>query len=332
MKVDNPLISIIVPVYNVEIYLSQCIDSIIKQTYANIEIILVDDGSTDNSGIICDEYKKKDNRIVVIHKTNGGLSDARNAGMKIASGDWIGFVDSDDYISLKMYEVLLRLCNKYEVEMACVTFDCFDDGSQPKSIERDINEAVIDSSRFLKSIIYGDKEVEHTFSVWDRIYSRSLIDGLEFPKGKCYEDVCFTGIVAVKAGRIAYRNEALYHYRLRNGSISHVEKRGGYDRKLISDRLPLQRQLIQYLRNENFDLIAKLAEVQYYQEFLCFAGMDCYLEYRKEIDNILDEWRPNFSSLIRLPVSIGEKFKIGIKAVFRSAMIRYYRRLYKKAE
>ena len=106
------LISIIVPVYNVEKYVEKCINSIINQTYKNLQIILVDDGSKDNSGKICDEFKLKDNRIEVIHKNNGGLSDARNAGLKLAKGDYIGFVDSDDYIEADMYETLYNLIKK----------------------------------------------------------------------------------------------------------------------------------------------------------------------------------------------------------------------------
>ena len=112
------LISIIIPIYNVEQYLRQCLDSVINQTYKNLEIILVDDGSTDNSGKICDEYAVKDNRIKVIHKENGGVSSARNAGIDIAKGEYIGFVDSDDYIEKDMYEYLLYLCLKYKTKVS----------------------------------------------------------------------------------------------------------------------------------------------------------------------------------------------------------------------
>lgn len=120
MKED--LISIIVPVYKVENYLSKCLDSMICQTYKNIEIILVDDGSPDNSGKICDDYAKKDSRIKVIHKENGGLSDARNAGLKIATGKYIGFVDSDDYISVEMYEKLYNQAKKEDADIACCNY------------------------------------------------------------------------------------------------------------------------------------------------------------------------------------------------------------------
>ena len=115
----NPLISVIVPVYNVEKYLGKCVDSILAQTYENLEIILVEDGTKDNSGAICDAYAAKDSRIRVIHKENGGLSSARNAGMDIARGEYFGFVDSDDWIEPKMYETLLNLAEKYHADLVC---------------------------------------------------------------------------------------------------------------------------------------------------------------------------------------------------------------------
>ena len=118
----NDLISVIVPVYNVELYLQQCIDSILNQTYSNLEIILIDDGSTDNSSIICDINLEKDHRIKVIHKQNGGLSNARNVGVKNAQGKFVAFIDSDDYISEDYIEVLYRLICKYNADISVCRF------------------------------------------------------------------------------------------------------------------------------------------------------------------------------------------------------------------
>ena len=115
---NNPKISVIVPVYKVEKYLDRCVESIVNQTYKNLEIILVDDGSPDNCPVMCDEWAEKDERIRVIHKENGGLADARNAGMNIATGDYIGFVDSDDWIEPNMYEVLLKNALKYDADIS----------------------------------------------------------------------------------------------------------------------------------------------------------------------------------------------------------------------
>lgn len=124
MKEELPLISVIVPVYNVESYIHRCIDSILNQTYVNLEIILVDDGSPDNCGQICDEYAQKDNRIIVIHQSNGGLSVARNAGLNKCTGKYIGFVDSDDCIHPEMYERLYKDICKYQVRLAFVILIC----------------------------------------------------------------------------------------------------------------------------------------------------------------------------------------------------------------
>lgn len=118
----NTLVSVIVPVYKVEKYLHRCIDSIINQTYKNLEIILVDDGSPDNCGKICDEYAEKDNRIKVIHKSNGGLSSARNAGLDVANGDYVYFVDSDDYIDTKLVEDNLNLAIEHDADMVCFNY------------------------------------------------------------------------------------------------------------------------------------------------------------------------------------------------------------------
>ena len=122
MSQEKALISIIIPVYKVEKYLEKCIQSVINQTYENLQIILVDDGSPDNCGKICVEYAKKDHRIEVIHKSNGGLSDARNKGLEIAKGEYIGFVDSDDYIESDMYEVLYNLLKQYNAYVKICNF------------------------------------------------------------------------------------------------------------------------------------------------------------------------------------------------------------------
>lgn len=125
---NNPLVSIIVPIYNVEQYIMRCLKSLLSQTYENIEIILVDDGSTDNCGELCDIiHKKYPDKIIVVHKQNGGLSDARNIGLKIAKGSYIAFVDSDDFISNKMIEIMVSNLQKYNVDMVCVNFQEFSD-------------------------------------------------------------------------------------------------------------------------------------------------------------------------------------------------------------
>ena len=213
------MISVIVPVYNVERYIRQCVESILEQTYADLEIILVDDGSTDGSGSICDEYKLKDNRVVVIHKCNGGLSEARNAGLDIARGEYIGFVDSDDYIEPDMYEVLYKNCERYAADLAAARFVKFNtQGEVRKNFTENIE--VFSREEMLRLFIVGDRRYEITMSVWDRLYKRELISDLRFPVGKCYEDIVFSTKVIEKSKINVYIDRALYHYRLREDSIS----------------------------------------------------------------------------------------------------------------
>ena len=164
----NDLISIIIPVYKVEKYLEKCIESVLKQTYTNLQIILVDDGSPDNCGKICDEYAKKDSRIEVIHKINGGLSDARNVGINRANGRYIGFVDSDDYIKEDMYEKLINLIKEYNADVSiCNLYDVFDGKEYVRNKDNGIHEySRID---ILKEILL-DKNIQSY--AWNKLYKK----------------------------------------------------------------------------------------------------------------------------------------------------------------
>lgn len=220
----NNLISIVVPIYNVEKYIPECVDSIIAQTYENIEIILVNDGSTDNSGSVCEEYAKKDARIKVIHKKNGGLSDARNAGIKIAKGEYIGFVDSDDWIETDMYEKLIKACLENNADISiCGLFRDYVD----KSIKcPSPNNKVYSSENALKALIEGEELHDHA---WSKLYKRSFFDDVEYPKGKLYEDVRTTYKLFLKSDVVVSIEDCLYHYRQRSGSIV----RGSFNRNSL---------------------------------------------------------------------------------------------------
>ena len=188
---DKDKISVIVPVYNVEKYLSKCIDSILSQTYKNLEIILVDDGSPDSSPKICDKYKERDNRIKVIHKKNGGLASARNAGMDIATGKYIGFVDSDDMIAEDMYEVLLENMIKSNAEIAvCYKTDILENLQTGKGIVEELNK-----TQALKKMVLG---IEFGSHACDKLFKREiLVSDIRFPEGKTYEELdCGIGMPA----------------------------------------------------------------------------------------------------------------------------------------
>ena len=210
------LISIIVPVYNVEKYLKKCIDSIVNQTYKNLEIILVDDGATDRSGEICDELAKLDNRIKVYHKENGGLSDARNYGVERATGDYIGFVDSDDYIDAEMYEKLYEAITKEDADVAECNFNFI----YPNRAVKYTNEKyylVLDRSKYVEEYINMDKLFG---SACTKLMKKELARKLHFPKGKLYEDG-FYSLDLMKVGRrFVILDAPFYNYVMREGSIT----------------------------------------------------------------------------------------------------------------
>ena len=206
----QPTISIIVPIYKVENYLERCINSILNQSFKNFELILVDDGSPDRCGEICDEYAKKDSRIKVIHKKNGGLSDARNAGLNIATGDYIGFIDSDDFIHKNMYKILYDGIIKTSSDIAQCKFKYFsniDEIENKKNINKEFTTYT--NIEGINGII-DNKELNT--NIWNKIYKRELFDGVLFPKGKIHEDEFVTYKLFYKAKKICSINEKLYYY------------------------------------------------------------------------------------------------------------------------
>lgn len=214
---QEELISIIVPIYNVEKYLKKCIDSILNQTYSNIEVILVDDGSPDNSGLICDNYAKKDKRIRVIHKKNGGLSDARNEGIKIAKGKYIGFVDSDDYIKKDMYEYLYNLISTLHCDISICNFiKVYEEENLENNIAFSNKKKELNSSEAIQYLL-DDREIK-SFA-WNKLYKKDLFYDIKYPKNMNMEDVATTYKLFSKAKKIVVGNEEKYFYIQREGSI-----------------------------------------------------------------------------------------------------------------
>ncbi len=215
-------ISVIVPVYNVALYLPECIESIISQTYKDLEIILVDDGSTDNSGAICDAYQEKDARIVVLHKQNEGLSEARNNGMDMATGEYITFVDSDDYIHPKMYEFLARAIEDYGADVSSSSYVSFKDGEQPEESVAAANSYSF--KRIENRQQYRDNFLDPNFThyVWRSLYKKDFLKNLRFEKGKRLEDVMFCAKMSRVISKRVVITDKLYYYRIRKNSIMHV--------------------------------------------------------------------------------------------------------------
>jgi len=209
-------ISVIVPVYNVEQYLERCVDSIINQTYKNLEIILVNDGSTDNSGQLCDELAKKDDRIRVIHKENGGLSDARNVGIDEAEAELIGFIDSDDYIDEDMYEVLMSNLTKANADLSmCGHYDVFN-GVIPNQVEN-IEVKLLSPSQAINMVM--EAKVMSVTAV-NKLYKKDLFNDLKFEIGKIAEDAFIMIKLLDKCQTIVATNEKKYYYIHRENSIT----------------------------------------------------------------------------------------------------------------
>lgn len=216
-----PLISVIVPVYKVEDYLERCVESIRNQTYPNLEIILVDDGSPDNSGAMCDAYAREDSRIRVIHKINGGLSSARNAGLTIAKGDYIGFVDSDDWVEPDMYETMYGLIEEHKAQISACGLQCdFSDGKVSyfnPNYPAEQNTEVFTTQDALREVTYAEKI---TNSACDKLFSREILEGLPMKEGITYEDTQIMPQWLERASRIAYTPAPYYHYVMTESSIT----------------------------------------------------------------------------------------------------------------
>lgn len=213
-------VSVIVPVYNVQEYLRQCLDSILVQTFSDIEVIIVDDGSTDQSREICDEYAQKDNRITVIHKKNGGLSDARNAGLDVASSEYISFIDSDDWIHPLFFEKLLAQQERTDADIVACTIHFFSDDHKIDEVwPRIEQDYVYQRKEFIENFFPDVKRVIMP-SVCNKIFKRSIFSSVRFPLGKKYEDAYVQLDIYNNAHKIVVMNTTLYEYRKRNGSIT----------------------------------------------------------------------------------------------------------------
>lgn len=214
------LISIIVPIYNVEKYLSECLDSIINQTYKNLEIILIDDGSTDNSGKICDKYAKKDKRIVVIHRTNGGVSSARNLGLKIANGSYIGFVDADDWIANDMYENLYINLKKFNADISVCKFkNVYKRKNIVHNDEKYSNLVSLNSEQALE-ILFDIKKC-YSWSLWNKLYKKEILSNFD-EKLTIAEDLMQIFKIYFNKNVItSFENKEKYFYYFRKGSACH---------------------------------------------------------------------------------------------------------------
>lgn len=261
------LISVIIPVYKVEDYLDKCVESVVNQTYKNLEIILVDDGSPDACPEMCEEWAKKDSRIRVVHKENGGLSDARNAGLDIMTGDYVTFVDSDDYLELDACECLLNIMKEdnSDIGIGNITF-VYEDGKK-FTLKEKVDRFKLEGEEVFKEIFYSNAHKITTIlytTAWCKLYKASLFSDIRYPKGKLHEDEATTYKAVLKCNAISYTSKPVYNYLQRTGSIVHGKKHEkGFDHCLeifeekyntLKEKLPKYNNLTMY-KNLVFGLL-----------------------------------------------------------------------------
>ncbi len=219
MDVKNPEISVIVPVYKVELYLRRCIDSILAQTFTDFELILVDDGSPDNCGAICDEYAKKDSRIIVIHQHNQGCSVARNAGMEIMCGTYAAFIDSDDFIEADYLKKLYQGIEESNADISmCGWYMVNDSGDTILETHQYTNGKKLITGRDLCLLRYQNGLV---ITVWCKLFKKELLKNVRFPVGCASEDQAVVPKLYYQAGKVCLVGQQLYYYRVRNNSLAH---------------------------------------------------------------------------------------------------------------
>lgn len=319
---NKGLVSLILPIYNVEKYLPSCIEACMAQTYKNIEIILVDDGAKDNCPKICDDYKAKDNRIKVIHKANGGLSDARNAGIDVAQGEWIAFIDSDDLVNVQYVETMLETAIKNQVPMVWCGIDEIQDDCGIEIINKSVpSKDTVNIREFTKqeaeAQFYNMWGMQKALVAWNKLYHKSIIrDGngeiIYYAKGKIFEDGFTTYKYIYRADKVVYVDAMLYYYRQRAGSIMKENRIVNFDPALEAgvERLDF------YKANNEHDIY--MLELNY----TIYSPIKFYEQVSdKESKKKLKEWFKMiyFNYFVKEHWSFGKRFRM--KAFLQSYVL-----------
>ena len=300
----NDKISVVVPVYNVENYLDKCIESLVNQTYKNIEIILVNDGSTDNSGQKCLEWAQKHDNIMCLEKKNGGLSDARNYAFKYCTGKYITFVDSDDYVDADYVELLYKNLKDTDSDISCVNYICFyEDGIFEKKSIRSSENKVYNNINAIIETLYQDKISN---AAWAKLYKIELFKDIRFPFGKLCEDLGTTYKLFYKCNKICATEVHKYNYLQRNNSIM----RSKFNVKKM-DALEFALEIYDFARDKDKKL-REAAKVRICSECLGLLNQmpkgNQYLEQKTYVKKVLKKYKN--AALFNSKTNI--KFKIKI--------------------
>ena len=312
-------LSVVVPIYNVEKYIKQCLDSLVNQTLSNIEIILVNDGSTDNSEAICQSYAEHDSRVKLFSKPNGGLSDARNFGLQKVTSSVVGFVDSDDYVDLDMFEVLIELKQRSHAEIAVGGVKMAANDGDVYMVRAVQDELIADRHDAMEELL---KSKRITNSVCNKVFDISLFEQIEFPVGKLYEDEYVTYKLFDRAETIAMTNQVFYYYRSSPNSITH---KAFSEREF--DRIYASQIKVDFIQQIYPDL------VQYAQRYLvydCVMAMSKMTKYKKSYDRLTrDNIRKYLKCFLHGDYSKGTKVFAIIAAFSPYTAVWLYSRIYK---
>ena len=282
----NYLISIIVPIYNVDKYLEECIESLRNQTYKNLEIILINDGSTDNSEQICRQEAKQDNRIVFINKKNGGSASAKNVGLKNAKGNYIAFVDSDDFIEPDMIECMVNIIKKYNADIVqCKLRDYYTNTIYFK--QEEINEKSMDVKEFLYLIL---KQWENSLFC-NKLFKREVIENVFFKEGRCIDDEFFTYKCVINSKSIVTSNKIVYNYRMRKSGVMKSESS---QKQILKDRVDYLYERYEIVRKIYKDLDKDLDKdfLEHLLTYYLIISKDYYVD-----EKLLDYMKNNLKSI-----------------------------------
>ena len=287
------MISVIIPIYNVAHYLPQCMESVLSQSYKELEVILVDDGSTDECPNLCDDYEKQDSRVRVIHKKNGGLSDARNAGMRIATGEWIYFVDSDDWVAQDAIQKLYHFAvdNHCDVVQGGLYYAYHDHLLFRKASKKEQKRTVLERNDAMRELIVNDRVKNFA---WGKLYKTELIKDLHFPVGKYFEDSFWQHLVMDRVERYGIVDEPLYFYRQRGDSIS------GTPSNRLTDLLDGNKMRLDFIR-EKYPVLLTLMQKKYSELYYQINPPDSvFYRYKKFLQRVKGRLCPSSYQRINL--------------------------------
>lgn len=269
-QAEEKLISVIVAACNIGTYLPRCLDSILAQSYQNLEIIVVDDGSSDDTGAVCDRYAAREERVTAIHQHNQGPSGARNSALCVAKGDYIGFVDGDDWIEPDMYREMLRACEEKRADVAVCSFRHIGDGKEDGVFSGE--QYVLNQEEALEVYICDNRSFHIYHSVWSKLFRRDVVRDIRFPDGRKSEDIIYTTQAFLRINTCVFLDTPYYNYWTdRKGSIMNERLR----ERRFQDEIPFWKEQIRYLKEADFVELSEKAAHQFYRKMVFY-----YVDFR----------------------------------------------------